>query len=106
MALQREDVASVFHRYGNYLGRGLATLLTLYGPDLTILSGSAAHYYPLFRPGLEEALCRADAYATNNWIVPSELGGCGRSSRRDNDSRINLVVITINDGVTIWSIPK
>ena len=74
VALQREDVASVFHLYGNYLGRGLATLLTLYGPDLTILSGSAAHYYPLFRPGLEEAICRADAYATNNWIVPSELG--------------------------------
>jgi glucokinase len=74
VALQRDDVAHVFHQYGNYLGRGLATLLTLYGPDLTILSGSAAHYYPLFRAGLEEALYRADAYARNNCIVPSKLG--------------------------------
>ncbi|WP_130834767.1 ROK family protein [[Erwinia] mediterraneensis] len=73
IALEREDVANVFHRYGNYLGRGLVTLLTLYGPDLTILSGSAAHYYPLFRPGLEEALTRADTYAINKSIVPSEL---------------------------------
>ena len=74
MAKEREDIASVFHRYGNYLGRGLVTLLTLYGPDLTILSGSAAHYYPLFKEGLEESLTRADAYEINMKIVPSELG--------------------------------
>lgn len=74
ISLEREDVANVFHRYGNYLGRGLVTLLTLYGPDKTILSGSAAHYYPLFRSGLEEALARSDAYEINKWIVPSELG--------------------------------
>lgn len=48
-AQEKEEVARIFHRYGNYLGRGLVTLLTLYGPDLTILSGSAAHYHPLFR---------------------------------------------------------
>lgn len=74
VALEREDVAQIFHRYGNYLGRGLVTLLTLYSPDLTILSGSAAHYYPLFKTGMEEALKRSDAYANNTWIVPSELG--------------------------------
>lgn len=74
MAAQREEVAEVFHRYGNYLGRGLVTLLTLYGPDLTILSGSAAHYYPLFKAGLEQALTRSEAYAINKLIVPSELG--------------------------------
>lgn len=74
LAANREEVATLFHRYGNYLGRGLVTLLTLYGPDLTILSGSAAHYYPLFRTGLEESLMRADAYAINQKIVPSELG--------------------------------
>ncbi|RPE01509.1 ROK family protein [Candidatus Pantoea deserta] len=73
-AQEKEEVAKVFHRYGNYLGRGLVTLLTLYGPDITILSGSAAHYYPLFKPGLEEALTRSDAYAINKWIVPSQLG--------------------------------
>lgn len=74
MAAQREEVAALFHRYGNYLGRGLVTLLTLYGPDLTILSGSAAHYYPLFKEGLEQALTRSEAYAINKTIVPSELG--------------------------------
>lgn len=74
IAENRADVANVFHRYGNYLGRGLVTLLTLYGPDLTILSGSAAHYYPLFKSGLEESLTRAQAYAINDRIVPSQLG--------------------------------
>ncbi|GGD16034.1 MULTISPECIES: ROK family protein [Franconibacter] len=74
MAAQRDEVAALFHRYGNYLGRGLVTLLTLYGPDLTILSGSAAHYYPLFKTGLEQALTRSEAYAVNTLIVPSELG--------------------------------
>ncbi|EBS7633956.1 ROK family protein [Salmonella enterica] len=74
IAEERKDVATIFHRYGNYLGRGLVTLLTLYGPDQTILSGSAAHYYPLFRDGLEEALHRSDTYAINKNIVPSELG--------------------------------
>lgn len=74
LSAEREEVAAIFHRYGNYLGRGLVTLLTLYGPDLTILSGSAAHYYPLFKSGLEESLMRADAYAINKRIVPSELG--------------------------------
>lgn len=73
-ARENEEIAKVFHRYGNYLGRGLVTLLTLYGPDLTILSGSAAHYYPLFKAGLEEALTRSDAYAINKSIVPSALG--------------------------------
>lgn len=73
-AQEKEEVARIFHRYGNYLGRGLVTLLTLYGPDLTILSGSAAHYHPLFKSGLEEALTRSDAYAINKRIVPSELG--------------------------------
>lgn len=74
IAAQRQDVAALFHRYGSYLGRGLVTLLTLYGPDLTILSGSAAHYYPLFRTGLDESLKRSEAYAINTLIVPSKLG--------------------------------
>lgn len=74
IAAQRQDVAALFHRYGSYLGRGLVTLLTLYGPDLTILSGSAAHYYPLFRTGLNESLRRSEAYAINTLIVPSKLG--------------------------------
>jgi len=74
VAQQKDEVAQVFHRYGDYLGRGLVTLLTLYGPDLTILSGSAAHYFPLFKPGLEQALTRSDAYAINKLIIQSELG--------------------------------
>lgn len=68
------DIAGIFARYGRHVGRGLNSLLTLYGPDITLLSGSAAHFYPLFQPGMASALSRAAGYAVNKQILPSQLG--------------------------------
>jgi glucokinase len=72
----REDerVAALFQHYGERVGRGLATLLTLYGPDLTVLSGSAARLLPLFRNGMASALQRASGYHLFPHIVSSSLG--------------------------------
>lgn len=67
-------VASIMKQYGQSVGRGLNTLLTLYGPDLTVLSGSAAALLPLFQSGLDAALTRADGYAVNRTITHSSLG--------------------------------
>jgi glucokinase len=64
----------VFDRYGRYVGRGLNTLLMLYGPDITILSGSAARLYPLYQAGVEESLKRSAGFTVNSKIVQSLLG--------------------------------
>ncbi|WP_179403293.1 ROK family protein [Burkholderia guangdongensis] len=65
---------ALFHRYGRYVGRGLGTLIMLYGPDVTVLSGSAARLYPLYRQGVEESLDRSAGFAVNRNIVQSSLG--------------------------------
>ncbi len=73
-AIARPRVAEILTRYGESVGRGLTTLLTLYGPDLTVLSGSAAALLPLFKNGLDAALTRASGYAVNSNITQSSLG--------------------------------
>lgn len=67
-------IQDVFNRYGRYVGRGLNTLLTLYGPDITILSGSAARLYPLYQAGVEESLRRSAGFGARLNIVQSLLG--------------------------------
>ncbi|WP_455818255.1 ROK family protein [Pseudomonas cerasi] len=67
-------VGGILYQYGQIVGRGLNTLLALYGPDVTVLSGSAAALFPLFQGGMEKALARASGYAVNKHIIPSSLG--------------------------------
>ncbi|PLR34689.1 glucokinase [Chimaeribacter californicus] len=67
-------IAALLHEYGERVGRGLSTLLTLYGPDLTVLSGSAAALLPLFSHGLDAALQRAPGYRLPENIMSSSLG--------------------------------
>lgn len=74
MVAARPRVAEIMHNYGQIVGRGLNTLLTLYGPDITVLSGSAAALLPLYQSGLDAALTRADGYAVNRKITHSTLG--------------------------------
>ncbi len=74
MKAARPKVADILYKYGHTVGRGLNTLLTLYGPDITVLSGSAAALLPLYQSGLDSALVRADGYAVNNHITHSALG--------------------------------
>jgi len=71
---QDPKVQDAFDRYGRYVGRGLNTLLMLYGPDITILSGSAARLYPLYQAGVEESLKRSEGFTVNSNIVQSLLG--------------------------------
>lgn len=74
-ASQRDArIAALLHQYGERVGRGLGTLLTLYGPDVTVLSGSAARLLPLFERGMQAALQRASGYRPQGQIVQSALG--------------------------------
>lgn len=75
-ALARENtrVSGILYQYGQIVGRGLNTLLALYGPDVTVLSGSAAALLPHFQGGMDKALSRASGYAVNKHIIQSSLG--------------------------------
>ena len=70
----RPAVADILYQYGQTVGRGLNTLLTLYGPDITVLSGSAATLLPLYQAGLDAALSRTQGYTLNREITQASLG--------------------------------
>lgn len=74
LAVDNPRINGILYQYGQIVGRGLNTLLALYGPDATVLSGSAATLFPLFQGGMEKALARASGYAVNKNIIPSSLG--------------------------------
>lgn len=74
LAAENPRISGILYQYGQIVGRGLNTLLALYGPDVTVLSGSAAALFPLFQGGMEKALARASGYAVNKHIIPSSLG--------------------------------
>ncbi|WP_147193935.1 ROK family protein [Pantoea sp. CCBC3-3-1] len=74
MMAARPAVAGILHHYGQVVGCGLNTLLTLYGPDATVLSGSAAALLPLFQSGMDAVMTRAEGYAVNRKITHSSLG--------------------------------
>ncbi|WP_338559937.1 ROK family protein [Erwinia sp. E_sp_B04_7] len=74
MSAASPRVAEILYHYGQNVGRGLNTLLTLYGPDITVLSGSAATLLPLYQSGLDAALNRAEGYSLNRLIVQAALG--------------------------------
>jgi glucokinase len=71
---QDPRVQDVFDRYGQHVGRGLNTLLMLYGPDITILSGSVARLYPLYQSGVEQSLKLSAGFTVSSKIVQSLLG--------------------------------
>lgn len=74
LAAHNPRISGILYQYGQIVGRGLNTLLALYGPDVTVLSGSAAALFPQFQGGMEKALARASGYAVNKHIIPSSLG--------------------------------
>jgi glucokinase len=72
---QRDSrVACLFEQYGRQVGRGLGALMSLYGPDLTVLSGSAAQLFPLYEDAVQASLVRAKGFEINTRIVISALG--------------------------------
>jgi glucokinase len=64
----------VFHTYGERVGVGLATLLTIFRPDRVIIGGSAAQYADLFETGLHRSLDRAARYTCTPALATAELG--------------------------------
>ena len=54
--------SQVFDTYGERVGGGLTTLLTIFRPDRVIIGGSAAQYADLFEHGLHQSLNRAAMY--------------------------------------------
>lgn len=67
-------IARLFEQYGHQVGRGLGALLSLYGPDLTVLSGSAAQLFPLYEDAVQASLVRSNGFELSTRIVTSSLG--------------------------------
>jgi glucokinase len=61
-------IARLLAEYGNYFGRGLSVLHSLYRPEVTVIGGSVAPLLPILRPAVEATLARTPAFA-----VPHEL---------------------------------
>jgi glucokinase len=66
--------SQVFDTYGERVGAGLTTLLTIFRPDRVILGGSAAQYADLFEHGLHQSLNRAARYTQTPALATAELG--------------------------------
>ncbi|MGF6090278.1 ROK family protein [Pseudomonas sp. 18173] len=67
-------IAQLFQQYGHQVGRGLGALMSLYGPDLTVLSGSAAQLFPLYEDAVQASLVRSKGFELSTRIVISALG--------------------------------
>ncbi|WP_347907144.1 ROK family protein [Pseudomonas grandcourensis] len=67
-------IARLFQQYGHQVGRGLGALMSLYGPDLTVLSGSAAQLFPLYEDAVQASLVRSKGFELSTRIVKSALG--------------------------------
>jgi len=66
--------SEVFDTYGERVGVGLATLLTIFRPDRVIIGGGAAQYADLFEHGLRRSLNRAARYTCTPALATAELG--------------------------------
>ena len=66
--------SQVFDTYGERVGAGLTTLLTIFRPDRVIIGGSAAQYADLFEHGLHQSLNRAARYTRTPALATAELG--------------------------------
>ena len=75
-AARRGDAQAVriFEHYGLQVAAGLATLLTLFRPDLVVLGGSAAQYLDLYGPALQTGIARNTPYQWTPPILPARLG--------------------------------
>ncbi len=67
-------ISRVFTDYGRLLGRGLSAHHALYMPDKTIIGGSVAPYFELFRSGITEQLTHVHGRASHVDIQAATLG--------------------------------
>lgn len=74
-ARQGDPVAfALFEKYGDRIGDGLATLLTIFRPDRVVLAGGATQFLDLFLPGIDKKLHRSSQYTCRPTIEPAQLG--------------------------------
>lgn len=66
--------AALFDQFGEQVGSGLATLITLFKPDRVVLGGGASRYLDLFHAGMHQRLARTGHYASTPLIRVAELG--------------------------------
>ncbi len=67
-------IGRVFMDYGRLVGRGLSAHHALYMPDKTIIGGSVAPYFELFRYGVMEELAHANKLAPQVEVKGATLG--------------------------------
>jgi predicted NBD/HSP70 family sugar kinase len=67
-------VRAVFDEYAAAVGRGLASLHTVYQPTVTVIGGSAAVCFPLLEDGIHRALERSTDYMVDVSIRAATLG--------------------------------
>ena len=88
------EAATLFDVYGQRLGAGLGTLLTLTKPDRVLLGGSAAQYLDLAGSGIQHSLRRTAGFTTALDLRAAELGnlagavGAAILARQDSDSTV------------------
>lgn len=68
VAPSKERVRQAFAEYGAAVGRGLASLHTVYQPRVTVIGGSAAVCLPIIQDKILATLSRS-----NEFYVPTEL---------------------------------
>ncbi|MFJ6728060.1 ROK family protein [Streptomyces sp. NPDC091281] len=64
---------AVFERYGQHVGAGAGTLITVLRPAHVVIGGSAAQHLPLFAGGLQHALTRTEPFAYTPPVLPARL---------------------------------
>lgn len=72
-----EAACAAFADYGRAVADGLATLLTLYGPDLVVVGGSAARHLPLYAGPMSEAIAALGGWVPRHRIVATGLDDYG-----------------------------
>lgn len=68
---------TIFCDYGISIAAGLATLLTLYGPDLVVIGGSAARHLPHYLNAITETLATLGTWIPEHEIVATQLDDYG-----------------------------
>jgi len=71
------DALKLFDIYGERVGVGVSTLMTIFRPDRLVIGGGAATYLPLFAAGFERAVARNPSFA---WTPPYDAGQLGTLS--------------------------
>jgi glucokinase len=69
-----DGTADAFTTYGQRVGTGVATLLTIFRPARIVIGGSAAQYLPQFASGFEQALNRSGEFSWTPPYAQAELG--------------------------------